>query len=147
MIHPFLRLELGAFLRDLGFDGVHVVADVDAVGYRLLVGVFGDDVFVEEAEGAFVRRGREADQAGIEVVEHLLPQVVDAAVALVDDDEIEGLHRHGRVVADELLLPGGLLHFVERDVFGRFVDRLAGEDGVHALDGADAHLRVVVDAG
>jgi hypothetical protein len=113
----------------------------------LLVGVFGDDVFVEEAEGALVGRGGEADQAGVEVVEHLLPQVVDAAVAFVDDDEVEGFHRHGRVVADELFLLGGLLHFVERHVFGRFVDRLATQDGVHALDGADAHLRMRVDAG
>ena len=68
---------------------------------------------VEEAEGAFVGRGGEADQAGIEVVEHLLPQVVDAAVALVDDDEVKFFHRHGGVVAHQLLLRGGLLHFVK----------------------------------
>ena len=104
MVHPLFGLELGALLGDLGFDLVDVVADVDAIGHRLLVGVFGDDVLVEEAEGALVGRGGEADQAGIEVVEHLLPEVVDAAVTLVDDDEVEGLHRHGGVVADELLL-------------------------------------------
>ena len=147
VVDPFLGLELGALLGDLGFDLVDVIADVDAIGHRLLVGVFGDDVLVEEAEGALVGRGGEADQEGIEVVEHLLPEVVDAAVALVDDDEVEGLDRHGRVVADQLVLLGGLLHFVERDVLGRFVDRLAGEDRIHALDGADAHLRMRVDGG
>ena len=145
VVHPFLGLELGALAGDLGFDLVDVVADVDAIGHRLLVAVLGDDVLVEEAEGALVGRGGEADQEGVEVVEHLLPQVVDAAVALVDDDEVEVFDRHGRVVADELCLLRGLLHFVQRDVFGGFVDRLAAEDGVHALDGADAHLRVRVD--
>ena len=100
---------------------------------RRLVGVFGDDVLVEKAEGAFVGRGGEADQAGVEVVEHLLPQVVDAAVTLVDDDEVEGLHRHGRVVADEFFLFGRLLYFIERNVFCRFVNRLAAQDGVCLL--------------
>ena len=36
---------------------------------------------VEETEGAIVGRSGQADEEGIEVVEHLLPQVVDAAVA------------------------------------------------------------------
>ena len=113
----------------------------------MLVGVFGDDVLVEKAEGALVGRGGKANQAGIKVVEHLLPQVVDTAVALIDDDEVEGFHRHCRVVAHELFLLDSLLEFVERQVFGGIVDRLTGEDRVHALDGADAHLRMRVDAG
>jgi hypothetical protein len=90
----------------------------------LLVGVFGDDVFIEEAEGAFVRRGGKADQAGIKVVEYLLPQVVDAAVAFIDDDEIESLDGYSSVVAHQLFLFDGLLHFVERDIFSRFINRL-----------------------
>ncbi len=68
-------------------------------------------------------------------------------MAFVDDDEAEGFHRHGGVVAHQLLLRRRLLHLVERQVLGGFVDRLAAEDGIHALDGADAHLRVRVDAG
>ena len=113
----------------------------------MLVGVFGNDVLVEKPEGALVGRGGEADQAGIKVVEHLLPQVVDAAVAFIDDDEVEGFHRYCRVVAHELFLLDGLLEFVERQVFGGIVDGLAGEDRIHALDGADADLRMRVDAG
>ena len=147
MVDPFLRLECGTFLGDVGFDEVDIVADIDAVGDGLFVGVFGDDVLVEEAEGAFIRRSGEADQTGIEIIENLFPQVVDAAVALIDDDEVEGLDRPCRIVADELFLFGGLLHFVERHVLGRFVDRFAAEDGIHALDGADAHLRMGIDGG
>ena len=88
----------------------------------------------------------EADQVGVEVVEHLLPEVVDAAVALVDDDEVEALDRHGGVVDHLLFLLGGLLGFVERGVFGRFVDGFARQDRIHALDGADAHLGMGVEA-
>lgn len=80
VIDPFFRGEQRPLLRDLGLDLEHVVTDVDTVGHRLLVGVLGHDVFVEEAEGALVWRGGQADQGSIEVVEHLFPQVVDAAV-------------------------------------------------------------------
>ena len=113
MVHPLASLEFGAVLGDFGLDQVDVVADVHAIGHRLFVGVFGDDVFTEEAKGAFVGCCSQADQECIEVVQHLLPQVVDRAVALIDDDEIKGLDGDGRVVANRLGLFGGLLHFVE----------------------------------
>ncbi len=147
VVHPFFGFQLGALLGDFGDDLKHVVADVHAIGHGVLVAVLRHDVLVEEAEGALVGRGGEADQAGVKIIEHLLPQVVDAAVAFVDDDEVEGFNGHGRVVADELFLGLGLLHLVERNVFGRFVDGLTAQDGIHALDGADAHLRMRVDVG
>ena len=145
VINPLPGLEFRAFLGDVGFDQEHVVADVDAVNHRLLVAVLGDDVLVEKAKGALVGRGTQADQAGVEVVEHLLPQVVDAAVAFVDDDEVERLHGHRRVVANQLGLLGGLLHFVQGNIFGRVVDGFARQHGIHALDGRDDDLRMRVD--
>ena len=67
--------------------------------------VLHDEVLVEEAEGLLGGRGGEADQEGVEVFEHLAPEVVDRAVALVDDDEVEGLDRECRVVVDRDGLP------------------------------------------
>ena len=55
------------------------------------------------------------------------------------------LDRLGRVVAHRLGLFLRLWQFGERDVFRRFVDGFAGQDRVHALDGADAHLRMRID--
>lgn len=49
---------------------------------------------------ALVGRGGQADLEGIEVLENLLPEVVDRAVALVDDDEVEQLRRDLGVVLD-----------------------------------------------
>ena len=49
--------------------------------------------------------GVTADEIGVEVFEHLAPEIVDGAVAFVGDDEIEGLDRDVRIV-NELL--GGL---------------------------------------
>jgi ATP-dependent Clp protease adapter protein ClpS len=57
--------------RDLGFDAVDVVVDVHAIGHGLLVVYSHDQVLVEEAEGALVGRGGEADQVGVEVLQHL----------------------------------------------------------------------------
>ena len=81
--------ELGAILGDLGLDAIDVVADIDAVGDGLLVAVVLDQVAVEEADGLRRGRGGQADQEGIEVVEHLPPDVVDRAMAFIHDDEIE----------------------------------------------------------
>ncbi len=46
-----------ALLGDLGLDQVDLALDVHTVGDGLLVGVFGDDVLVEECVGAGVGRG------------------------------------------------------------------------------------------
>ena len=64
------------------------------------IGVLHDEVLVEEAEGLLGRRGGEADERGVEVFQHLTPEVVDGAVALVGDDEVEGLDGDGGVVGD-----------------------------------------------
>ena len=66
------------------------------------MGVLHDEVLVEEAEGLLGGRGGEADEGGVEVFQHLAPEVVDGAVALVGDDEVEGLDGDGGVVGDGL---------------------------------------------
>ena len=75
----------------LRFDAVNVVADVHAIDDGLLVGVVLHEVAVEEADGLGGGRGGQADQEGVEVFQHLPPDVVDRAVALIDDDEVERL--------------------------------------------------------
>src|ERR1043165_9547809 len=132
---------------DFGFDCVNFVADVDAIGNGSFVAVVADDVVLEEAEGAVIGRGRKADEKGVEVIEHLLPDVVNGAVTLVYDDEIKELgrnfvivnHRHGFLRFGELF--GGA------DFFEGFVERLVFEDGILALDGADAGLTIGGDVG
>jgi hypothetical protein len=99
---PVAGFDFGAGFADFGADAVDVVVDVDAVGHRLLVAVLHHQVLVEEAEGLLVGRGGEADQRGVEVLEHLPPQVVDRAVRFVGDDDVEGLDRDRRVVVDRL---------------------------------------------
>ncbi len=86
-------LNLGAGCSDGGADTVHVVVDVDAVGHGLLVVVFHDEVLIEEAEGLLVGRGGEANEVGVEVFQHLRPEVVDGPMAFVGDDDVEGLDR------------------------------------------------------
>ena len=57
------------------------------------MGVLAHDILIEVAKGAVVRRSSQTDEKGIKVVQHLLPQIVDAAVAFVDDNKIEELDR------------------------------------------------------
>ncbi|KYC51212.1 MAG: hypothetical protein AMQ22_01348 [Candidatus Methanofastidiosum methylothiophilum] len=70
-------LDPAALFGDAGPDAVDVVADVDAVGDRPLVAVFHHQVLVEEAEGLLRGRGGEADEEGVEVLQHLAPEMVD----------------------------------------------------------------------
>src|SRR2546427_12393755 len=89
-----------ASLADLSSDLVDVEIHVDPVRDGLLMRVLHDEVLVEEAEGDLGRRGGEPDQVCIEVLQDLTPEIVDRAVAFVNDDNVEGLDGHGRGVFD-----------------------------------------------
>jgi len=110
------------------------------------VTVIADDVLLEETVGAVVRRSREADQKRIEVIEHLLPEIVDRPVAFIDDDEVEELDRDLVAVDDRhgLLRPGELLAGC---VPPRPRQEARPEDRIEALDRADADLAVGRDVG
>lgn len=143
------RLDGDAFLGDLGFDPVDVIADVHAIGDGLHVGVFGDEVPVEESERGLAGRRGEADQEGVEVFDDLPPQVVDGAVAFVDDHEVEGLDRDLRVVAhfQRILARRGSRRFIARVLVGLVVEGgVSRELGVQALDGGDGDLADGIDA-
>ena len=102
LFHIEARIHFGAGLGDGGADAVHVVVHVHAVGHGLLVVVLHDEVLIEEAEGLLVGRGGEPDEGGVEVFEHLRPEVVDGPVAFVGDDDVEGFNGDGRVVLNRL---------------------------------------------
>ncbi len=93
----------------------------------------------------FGRRGGEADDGRVEVLQHLAPQAIDGAVAFVGDDDVEGLRRQERVVGDRR----GLLEEAGQPLARDFIE-IRGElfpleDGVEALDGADADPRCRID--
>ena len=147
LLDLLIQLELAAVPGRLGLDDIDLVADIDAVGDRLLMAVFADHVLLEEPIGAVIRRGGQTDEKGVEVLQHLTPQVVNRAMTLVDDDEIEELgwnlaaidHRH-RFLGPNLQLCG-------IDLFGSLVQLLALQERIHALDGADADLAIPADKG
>ena len=130
----------------LRVDGIDFVADIDAVGDGLFMIVFADDILLEEAVGAVVRRGGQTDEIGVEILQNLTPEVVNRAVAFVDDDEIEELRRNLAVVDNRHGLPG-LNEFRRIDLLGGVIHLLALQERVHALDGADANLAIPGDEG
>ncbi len=144
-LHPVAGFDLAAGLGDFGADAIDVVIDVHAVGHGLLVAVFHHQVLVEEAEGLLVGRGGEADEISVEVVEHLAPEVVDGAMGLVGDDDVEALDGDGRVVGY-----GRRVLEHRFDAFGRmlvvFLGQVAAlQQRVHALDGADDDAGALVE--
>jgi hypothetical protein len=99
--------------------------------------VFHDEVLVEEAKGLLIGRGSEADEIGVEVFQHLRPEVVDGPVAFVGDDDVERFDWNRRVVLDRFWLLIEL--FKPRDgcflvLFRQFSPL---EHGVEPLDGSD----------
>ncbi|MCS1408502.1 MAG: hypothetical protein M2R45_01678 [Verrucomicrobia subdivision 3 bacterium] len=100
LFHLLACFQLAAMVGLLRVDDVDFVADVDAVGDGLLMDVLADHILLEEPIGAVVRGGGQADQAGVEILQNLAPEVVDGAVAFVDDDEVEEFGRNLGAVDD-----------------------------------------------
>ena len=66
LLHELPSDEPGARGSDLGLDNIDFVTHVDTIGDGFLVAVVADDVVLEEAVGAIVRRGSETDEEGVE---------------------------------------------------------------------------------
>ena len=140
---PELRNHAGvnraARRADLGTDTEHVEIHVHPVGDGALVAVLHDQVLIEEAEGLLAGRRCQPDEEGVEVLEHLAPDPVDGPVALVDDDQVVGLDRHGRVVDD--LHRVSWRHVEAGSLVDALVEFLVAQDRVDALDCGHVHLR------
>ena len=133
-------VDLGALRGDLGLDAINVVVDVDAVGDRPFVVVLHHQILIEKAEG-LLRRGRgKADQMGVEVFQHLAPEIVDRTVALVGDDDIESLDRECRVVFYRRSFLEERFQTLNRALVGFLIKLLSLEHRIEALDRADANL-------
>ena len=147
-VFDLLLEDVRAVFCYVGFDEKHVLAHVYAVNDGLLARVLADDVLVEEGKGALVRRGCQPDDKGVKVFENLAPDVVYGAVALVHDDAVEEFRGILGVIYDLLAGLGVCAAQLEHGFLLRgFVQLLAFEDGVHALDRADADLNIVGDIG
>ena len=107
--------------------------------------VFHDQVLLKEAEGLPGRGRGEADDEGVEVVQHLPPEVVDRAVTFVGDDEVEGLDGNVGVVLDRRGLSSGGRQIEPGLLFEQRVELFALEHGVDALDGGDTDAADRVD--
>jgi hypothetical protein len=88
-----LRDHAAARLGHPRADLVDLIGHVHPVAHGVLVRVLADHVLVEEGVGVLGGRGGQADERGVEVLEHLAPQRVDGAVALVHHHHVEELGR------------------------------------------------------
>lgn len=142
-------LDFVALLGHLGIDAVDVVADIDLVDNGVLVGVLGNEVLVEKANRLFGGRGGEPDQEGVEVFQDLAPEVVNRAMAFIDNDDIKHFDGDVRVVADRAraLVKRIGFHIKAGLFIGLIVQLLAGQLRVQALDGGDGDFGGIGDAG
>src|SRR5579863_7138115 len=132
-------------LADQGADAIYLEPDIHAVGDRLLVVVLHEQVMIEEAESLYGRCGSQADSEGIEIFQHLPPQVVDGTMAFVGDDEVEGLDGKGGVIGDRdrlVLEQGG---FKTRLLLQFRVDFLSLQHCVETLNSGDANLADIIE--
>ena len=137
-----------AVFRHVGFNEENVLAHIHAVDDGLLTGILADHVLVEKGKGAFVRRGGQADDESVEILQHLIPHVVDRPMAFIDNDAVEKFRGIFLVVDDlfrRLRVGPGLLK--EGFFLCGFIHFLTLQDGVHPLNGADADLDVIGDIG
>src|SRR5262249_677810 len=111
---------------DAGTDAVNIEIDVDAVGDSLVMAVLHDEVLVEKADRLAGRRGGEPDDEGVEIEQHLAPELINGAVALIYDDEVEELRRDASIVNNlwRRALPG--LGCIECRAWLRLLQPLCG---------------------
>ena len=129
-----------AFFAHFRFDDVLFETHIHAIGHGLFVCVFAHHILVEETVGAVIGRCGQSNKECVEILQHLPPQIVNTTVAFVNDDDIEHLNRHFRVV----IYRNGLFDkgaFVRVIAFETFVQFFPFQDAVHPLNGADANLR------
>ena len=98
MIDQESLFNLAAFFGDFGFNAVHVIAHVHAIGDGSFVVVFGHAVLLKIGDGLRGRRCCQSSEEAVEVFEHLPPQVVNGSMTFIGDDEVEHLDRHFAVV-------------------------------------------------
>ena len=137
-----------AVFRNIGLNEEDVLTDIDPIDNGLLSRIFADHVLVEKGKGALVRRGGQADDESVEILQHLIPHVVDRPMAFIDNDAVEKLRGNLFVIDDlfcGLCVGSGLLE--EGFFLCGFIHFLTLQDGVHPLNGADADLDVIGDIG
>jgi len=87
-------------LADLSTNAIDVEVHEHAVGYGLFVVVLHHKILIEEAKGLLGGRRGQSNQRCVKVLQNLPPQVVDGAMTLIGDNEVEGLDRQPRIVFD-----------------------------------------------
>ena len=99
-VHHFAHFYLFAVFRNARLNRIDIVRHENAVGNRLFVFVFTDDILIEITIRPIVGRGGQTDLKGIKILQYLFPKVVNAAVTFVNDDKIKKLHRHFFAIND-----------------------------------------------
>ena len=102
---PWPRLHRGALLPHLGADLIHPEGHIHLVAHGLFVAVLTHHVLVEVGVGVAAGGGGEADDRGVEVIEHLAPEAIDRAVAFIHHDHIEEFRRDPGVIHNRLRPP------------------------------------------
>ena len=146
---PWPRLHRGALLAHLGADLIHPEGHVHLVAHGLFVAVLTHHVLVEVGVGVAAGGGGEPDDRGVEVIEHLAPEAVDRAVALIHHDHIEEFRRDLGVVHNGLRPPhqGSAMPIKCRFLLQcRIKLRLTLKDRIQALNGGDHHLVHRIDS-
>jgi hypothetical protein len=83
---------------------------------------------------------------GIDVFQHLRPEVVDGPVAFVGDDDVEGLDGDGRIVVNRVWLFEEPFETGDGGFFVLVRQFPPLQHGIHALDGADADARSGIES-
>ena len=78
---------------------------------------------------------------GVEVFQHLAPEIVDGAVALVGDDDVEGLDREWPGCIRSAGFLEERFQTLDRALVGFLIKLLSLEHRIEALDRADANPR------
>ena len=129
-------------MRNFRHDFVHVKIHRNAVGDRLGVPVFLDEILVEKRKGLLVWCRRQTDDIGIPIIQHLPPQPVNGTVAFVHDNEVKKFRREVGIINHGERFPRKRRYQLARRFLVLLVVhcRFAFEDGIKPLDGGDTHV-------
>ena len=142
----FSQFQSCPFFGNFRHDLKYIIGDQHPVFHRFPVAVIADQILIEIAKSPVVGRSTQTDLKGIEIVEHLFPEVVNASVTLVYDDKIKKLRGRTLAVHHWKGLFGNPF-FIGIVFFLAFVELGSFENGIEALNGADIHLTIARNEG
>ncbi len=132
--------------RHISLDNEDIPSHIHIIENRLFVRILAHQIPVKKPERPVIGRCRQPDNKRIEVIQNLLPDIINRPVTLIDHDQIKKLDRILRTVTD-LHRAFQRRNFIQRNKLRPLIERLTAKNRIHPLNRRDTHMGILRNLG